>query len=211
MKKIEKYIVLYNKKYMTHPVNKLYFVENLVEYGGDYCVFSTREAAELYINNYIQIIIKKYDKNIQSLIKKDILKILNHRTSILVLRNLIDLQYLNQNKIPWDYIKKIYKLSDRFVEEFNEYLNKIDTLYFVENIDVFCDHYRVFDNYEYAKQYIKDNIKIGLVDYNRGIKVLELKYQKDIENLLHEEIPWEYIEINYNLSDRFLKEFEEYI
>lgn len=85
----------------------------------------------------------------------------------------------------------------------------MNKLYLVEDIEEFCDCYHIFNDKEQAQKYIKDNIKMGLVDYNRDIKVLTLKYITDLQDLKYE-IPWEYIKKHYKLTDRFIQEFEEY-
>ncbi len=85
----------------------------------------------------------------------------------------------------------------------------MNQLYLVEDIAEFCDCYHIFENKEQAQKYIKDHIKMGLVDCNRDIKVLTLTYITDLQYLKYE-IPWEYVKKNYNLTERFITEFEEY-
>lgn len=87
---------------------------------------------------------------------------------------------------------------------------ELDQFYLVEDIAEFCDYYHVFYKQKQATIYIQNHIKFGLVDSNRDIKVLTLHSLIDLEKFIHE-IPWDFIKNNYNLSQRFITEFEEYL
>ncbi len=114
--------------------NQLYFVINLTDSHSDYYVFASIELAEEYIQCYIQNSISQYDENSKYKIKKHLINLLKCTAPILVLKSSIDLPFFIQNKIPWKYIKKNYKLTDRFLEEFREYLIQKNWIIFVENI-----------------------------------------------------------------------------
>lgn len=90
---------------MEEELDQFYILEDIAEFCDYYHIFYKRKEAQIYIETHIKFGLADYNRDIK----------------VLTLQCSEDIHKF-KHEIPWEYIKNNYKLTERFISEFDEYL-----------------------------------------------------------------------------------------